>query len=42
MKKPWELVIRHDGKTVKVFRPCWAEKCCMEKRVFIESFLKNN
>ena len=39
MKKPFEIRITRDGKTAKVFKSCWMEPRCAEKRKILENFL---
>ncbi len=40
MKKPFAIRIYKDGKLAKVYRSCWAQKRCAEKRKILERFLK--
>jgi hypothetical protein len=39
MKRPFEIRILRDGKTIKVFGSCWSEKRCEEKRKILEELL---
>ena len=39
MKKPFAIRIYQHGKLVKVYRSCWDEARCAEKRKLIERFL---
>lgn len=39
MKRPYRIVIRKGGKTVKTYRACWDEPRCAAKRAKIEAFL---
>jgi len=40
MKRPWEIAIRHDGKTVMTYRTCWEEARCAAKRRILEELLR--
>ena len=40
MKKPFEVAIQRNGKTVKRFGSCWETERCKQKRVLIEEMLK--
>ncbi|MCY7319198.1 MAG: hypothetical protein LH617_10815 [Ramlibacter sp.] len=35
-RRPWQITISRDGKTVKVFTPCWDEPRCADKRKVLE------
>lgn len=39
MKKPYRIVITHDGKVVRSYGSCWDEPRCAPKRKLIEAFL---
>ena len=40
MKKPFEVAIQRNGKTVKRFGSCWETERCKQKRLLIEELLK--
>ncbi|MDB5803014.1 MAG: hypothetical protein JWN73_336 [Betaproteobacteria bacterium] len=37
--RPYEITISHDDKTTLVYRSCWEEKRCEEKREYVERVL---
>ena len=37
--RPWEVVIRKDGKVVATHRPCWGEARCAAKERILASLL---
>lgn len=39
MKKPFEVLLAHDGKVVKTYAACWNEPRCRRKKAFLERFL---
>lgn len=39
MRRPWEVVIRKDGKVVATHRPCWGEARCAAKERILASLL---
>ena len=39
MKKPFEIRIYRDGKIAKVYKSCWTQQRCAEKRAILERFL---
>jgi len=40
MKKPFEIRIYRDGKIAKVYKSCWTEQRCAEKKAILESLLR--
>lgn len=40
MGKPFEVRLSRDGRLVKTYRACWAEKRCAQKRIYLEGFLR--
>lgn len=40
MQRPWEIVIRRGGHDVAVFKPCWDEPRCADKRKALETLIK--
>lgn len=40
MGKPFEVRLTRDGRVVKTYRACWAEKRCAQKRAYLENFLR--
>ena len=42
MKRPWQIAISHHGELMKVFKPCWEEPRCTEKRKVLEYILKRS
>jgi hypothetical protein len=40
LKKPWRLVVEHDGKPAASYGSCWAEERCREKRKVLEGLLR--
>lgn len=41
MKRPWEVVIRKNGKVVATHRPCWGEARCAGKERILATLLGN-
>ena len=39
MKKPFEIRIYKNGKIAKIYKSCWTQKRCAEKRRILERFL---
>jgi hypothetical protein len=39
MKKPFEITIYRDGSVARVYKSCWDEARCLQKRQFIEQLL---
>jgi hypothetical protein len=42
LKKPFVIVVSHDGRVVRRYGPCWAEARCQRKRAFVEHLLGVN
>ncbi len=40
MRRPWQITISRDGKPVEIFRACWGEPRCAEKRRMLKRFVK--
>ena len=39
MKRPWQITISRDGEVVKVFKSCWDEPRCADKRKLLDQML---
>ncbi len=40
MRRPWEIVLRKDGKVAMTYRTCWEEPRCATKRRLLEGLLR--
>ncbi|MCM2326873.1 MAG: hypothetical protein NDI88_03185 [Lysobacter sp.] len=40
MRRPWEIVLRKDGKVAMTYRTCWEEPRCADKRRLLEGLLR--
>jgi hypothetical protein len=40
MKRPWEIILRQEGRAAKVYRTCWDEPRCAAKRRILEGLLR--
>ena len=40
MRRPWEVVLRKDGKVAMTYRSCWEEPRCAAKRRLLEDLLR--
>jgi hypothetical protein len=42
MKKPFEITIYRDGSVAKVYKSCWDEQRCLQKRQILETLLSRD
>jgi hypothetical protein len=40
MQRPWQITISRDGASVRVFKSCWDEARCKEKRYLLEKMIQ--